>query len=106
MRAQLVDKALQALFAAEFGVHARVVDGVVAVRGTARGGRDRRQIRVADSERRHVVDLARGVVEGEILVKLEAKRGARDGHGVRSVGDALSAASCAAAFVWPDFCRA
>lgn len=67
----------QAVLAAEFVAHARVVHHVVAVQGAGYGLQHRRQVQMRDAERGEIRHGSRGCLERELRLQLEAVRGGR-----------------------------
>ncbi len=75
--AQGLDQAQQGRFAAQFRVDDRRVDHVIAVHRAGTGLEQRRRVEVADTQTGEVGHQRYGVVEGEVLVKLQALGGAQ-----------------------------
>ncbi len=77
MLAQGLDQAQQGRFAAQFRVDDRRVDHVIAVHRTGTRFEQWRRVEVADTQTGEVGHQRYGVVEGEILVELQALGGAQ-----------------------------
>ena len=82
--AQAGDQAPQRLFAAQFRVDPGRIDHVIAVHGTGARGGDGRGIEVTDAQLGVVLHQGQGVVEGEVLVELQAYGSAQATHRVFS----------------------
>ena len=75
---ECVEQRRQAVDPAELGAHPGVVDDVVAVGAAGHGLGDRREVDVADPERRQPLELGGGGVERERRRQLEAVRRPRN----------------------------
>ncbi len=75
--AQGLDQAQQGRFAAQFRIDDRRVDNVIAVHRAGTGFEQRRRVDVADTQAGEVGHQWHGVVEGEILMELQALGGAQ-----------------------------
>ena len=78
LRMQPFDQPAQRLLPAQFGIDARRIDRVVAVRGTGTGAKNRRCIKMADAELGVIIDQLGGLIQREALMQLQTGRGAGD----------------------------
>ncbi len=79
VRCQGVGKTQEILWTANFLIQRIMIDNVVTVRAAFAGLEDRRSIAMADPETGQIRKNGCGIIEGEVLVKLQTISGAWDG---------------------------